>query len=68
MTKEQIITKIVELKFPNSGAGSGPYSRGLEAKAIERCGYTKTELLNELKSIPEYISNQRNEKLNLLGI
>jgi hypothetical protein len=63
MTKEQIITKIVELKFPNS-----PIKRSLEARAIQRCGYYKETLLNELQNMPEYKSNQREQKLQLLGI
>lgn len=63
MTKEQIITKIVELRFPNS-----PIKRSLEARAIERCGYYKETLLNELQKMPEYVSEQRNKKLQLLGI
>ncbi len=63
MTKEQIISKIAELKFPKQ-----PIKQSLEVRCIERCGYTKTELLTELQNMPQYISNQRNEKLNLLGV
>ena len=63
MTKEQIINKILELKFPNS-----PIKRSLEARCIERCGYYKETLLNELHNMPEYISEQRNKKIELLGI
>jgi len=66
MTKAEIITQIVNFKFPNSGAGSGDYSRSLQAKAIERCGYTKAELLKELQSIPGYICMKRNEKIDQL--
>jgi len=63
MTKEQIISKIAEFKFPKQ-----PIKQSLEVRCIERCGYTKVELLNELQNIPQYISFQRNQKLSLLGI
>ena len=51
MKKVEIITQIVNLKFPNSST-----KRSLEARAIERCGYTKVELLKELQNL-----NQKNK-------
>ena len=75
MTKAQITTKIAELKFPNQ-----PIKQSLEVRCIERCGYTKTELLNELHNLPGECINgrwvydnrpaevKRKEKLELLGI
>jgi len=63
MTKEQIISKIAELKYPKQ-----VIKQSLEVRRTERCGYTKVELLNELMSMPEYISTQRSQKLSLLGI
>jgi hypothetical protein len=40
LTKSQLITKIVEDLFPHQ-----PIKQSLEITAIEKCGYTKAELL-----------------------
>jgi hypothetical protein len=54
MTKAQITSKIAELKFPNQ-----PIKQSLEVRCIERCGYTKDELLKELQNLPgECINGQ----------
>jgi hypothetical protein len=40
LTKSQLITKIVEDMFPHQ-----PIKQSLEITAIDKCGYTKAELL-----------------------
>lgn len=63
MTKENLTYLIAELMYPNQSI-----KQSLEIRRIERCGYKKSELIEELERMPQYASYKRNQKLNSLGI